>query len=124
MSGTKKAGRPNPIPIIDMMIAPSRLTKPAQSIAIWLAPFILERTDFVTRSPNMGEIFLDQPDSAIMGIKIFTGVIPGAACLLGALILIWYPLRGDRLEKIQDKILHLHYQKKQQLEERLKETQG
>ena len=59
-----------------------------------------------------------------MGIKIFTGVIPDVACLLGALVLIWYPLRGERLEKFQDKILHLHYQKKQQLEERLKEIQG
>lgn len=100
------------------------LTKPAQSIAIWLAPFILERTDFVTRASNLGEIFLDQPASAIMGIKVFTGVIPGAACLLGALILIWYPLRGERLEKIQARVLQLHYQKKQQLDEKLQEAEG
>ena len=97
------------------------LTKPAQSIAIWLAPFILEQTNFVTRASNMGEIFLDQPVSAIMGIKIFTGVIPGAACLLGALILVWYPLRGQRLKDIQARVLHLHKEKKQKLDEQLGE---
>lgn len=100
------------------------LTKPAQSIALWLTPFILERTDFVTRASNLGEIFLDQPASAITGIKIFSGVIPGVACLLGALILSWYPLRGQRLEAIQKRILIIHREKKQQLDEKLAEING
>ncbi len=94
------------------------ITKPAQSIAIWITPFILERTNFVTRASNLGEIFLDQPVEAIMGIKIFTGVIPGVACLLGALLLIWYPLRGDRLAEVKAKVLDLHRDKKQRLIEK------
>jgi GPH family glycoside/pentoside/hexuronide:cation symporter len=94
------------------------ITKPAQSIAIWITPFILEQTNFVTRATNLGEIFLDQPPEAIMGIKIFTGVIPGVACLLGALLLIWYPLRGERLERIKAEILDLHRDKKQRLIEK------
>ena len=73
------------------------ITKPAQSIAIWVTPFILERTNFVTYASNLGEIFLDQPSEALMGIKIFSGVIPGIACILGANFLIWYPLRGKRI---------------------------
>ena len=93
------------------------ITKPAQSIALWITPFILERTNFITRASNAGEIFLDQPANAIMGIKIFAGVIPGAACLLGALLLIRYPLRGERLADVQKKVLVLHKQKKQQFEE-------
>jgi len=93
------------------------ITKPAQSIALWITPFILERTNFITRASNAGEIFLDQPTNAIMGIKIFAGVIPGAACLLGALLLMWYPLRGERLAAVQKKVLVLHKQKKQQFEE-------
>jgi len=64
------------------------ITKPAQSIALWITPFILERTNFITRASNAGEIFLNQPAGAVMGIKIFAGVIPGTACLLGALLLI------------------------------------
>jgi len=91
------------------------ITKPAQSIAIWITPFILERTNFVTRASNLGEIFLNQPSEAIMGIKIFSGLIPGVACLLGALILVWYPLRGERLKEIQQRVLVLHHEKKQKL---------
>ncbi len=87
------------------------ITKPAQSVAIWITPFILERTNFVTRASNMGEIFLNQPATAVMGIKIFAGVIPGVACLLGALLLIWYPLRGQRLKEVQEKVLVLHQEK-------------
>ena len=95
------------------------ITKPAQSIAIWVTPFILERTKFVTRASNLGEIFLDQPAEALMGIKIFTGEIPGLACLLGALILVWYPLRGERLRNIQEEVLRLHQHKKRVFDERL-----
>lgn len=95
------------------------ITKPAQSIAIWITPFILEQTNFITRASNAGEIFLNQPVEAIMGIKIFAGVIPGTACLLGALLLIWYPLRGERLAEIQQKVLVLHKEKKEQFEIRL-----
>jgi GPH family glycoside/pentoside/hexuronide:cation symporter len=93
------------------------ITKPAQSIAIWVTPFILERTNFVTRASNAGEIFLNQPASALMGIKIFTGVIPGVACLLGALILVWYPLKGKYLKKVQDEVLVLHQEKKAALDQ-------
>jgi GPH family glycoside/pentoside/hexuronide:cation symporter len=100
------------------------ITKPAQSIAIWVTPFILERTNFITRASNLGEIFLDQPVEAIMGIKIFAGVIPGVACLLGAFILIWYPLRGKYLKELQQKVLVLHHEKKQQLDARLAEIDG
>lgn len=95
------------------------ITKPAQSIAIWVTPFILESTNFVTRASNAGELFLEQPMEAILGIKIFTGVIPGVACLLGALILIWYPLRGKNLQEVQMKVLALHQEKKKQLDERI-----
>jgi len=98
------------------------ITKPAQSIAIWLTPFVLEKTKFVTRAANMGEIFLNQPAEAIMGIKIFSGVIPGVACLLGALILAFYPLRGEKLKEIQKRILDLHQEKKRKLEESMTES--
>jgi GPH family glycoside/pentoside/hexuronide:cation symporter len=93
------------------------ITKPAQSIALWVTPFILELTHFVTRASNDGEIFLNQPSEAIMGIKIFTGVIPGIACLIGALILIWFPLKGKKWKEIQQEVQILHMEKKQKLEE-------
>jgi GPH family glycoside/pentoside/hexuronide:cation symporter len=91
------------------------ITKPAQSIALWLFPFVLEVTQFVSRSQNNGQIFLDQPASAVFGIKLIGGLIPGVAMLIGALILVWYPLRGEQLEKMQRQVLELHAKKHAQL---------
>ena len=88
------------------------LTKPAQSLAIAIPPFILEAAHFVSRESNNSLIFLNQPASAIFGIKVFIGLIPGIAMLVGALILFWFPLRGARLEKMQHDVLELHARKK------------
>lgn len=93
------------------------LTKPAQSLALALMPFILEATHFVTREQNQGVMLLNQPASAILGIKVFVGLIPGVAMLLGAAILFWYPLRGDYLRKVQEQVLEFHAQKQARLAE-------
>jgi GPH family glycoside/pentoside/hexuronide:cation symporter len=87
------------------------ITKPAQSIAISLIPAILEITKFVTRSSNNGEAFLSQPAEAIFGIKALIGLIPGIAMVLGALILIWYPLQGKHLDEIKNKMMDMHAEK-------------
>lgn len=93
------------------------LTKPAQSVALALGPFILEITNFVTREENRGQIYLDQPAGAIFGIKSLVGLIPGVAMILGAIILIWYPLRGKYLARMQEEVLALHASKRAQLEQ-------
>ena len=92
------------------------ITKPAQSIALALSPWILEQTHFVTRQMNGGQIFLNQPESALFGIRAFGGIIPGVAMLLGALILFLYPLRGAKLAEMQQKVLALHARKQVQLD--------
>lgn len=92
------------------------ITKPAQSVALALAPWILQLTNFVTRSSNNGEALLDQPASAIFGIKLFMGFIPGVAMLLGALILFLFPLQGRYLAEVQSKVLEMHAQKQKELE--------
>jgi len=89
----------------------------ARWIAVALSPFILEGTHFITREQNNGQIFLDQPVSATNGIRVIAGLVPGIAMLLGALILVWYPLRGKKLEKVQQKVLELHAQKHSLLKE-------
>ena len=94
------------------------ITKPAQSISLALSPFILEATHFVTRDQNGGRIFLDQPASALTGIKMIAGLVPGVALLLGALILYAYPLRGAYLAKVQQDVLALHAEKQAQFEAR------
>jgi GPH family glycoside/pentoside/hexuronide:cation symporter len=92
------------------------ITKPAQSIALALIPWILEITNFVTRDANGGQIYLSQPANAIFGIKVLIGLIPGVAMLIGALILFWYPLKGKHLEEIKTKVLVMHANKTAQLE--------
>ena len=92
-------------------------TKPAQSLALALSPFILQWTHFVTREQNNGSIFINQPESALMGIRLFGGLIPGLALLAGAIILIWYPLRGEPLTVMQKSLLLLHAEKQARLGE-------
>jgi GPH family glycoside/pentoside/hexuronide:cation symporter len=92
------------------------LTKPAQSLALILMPFILEATGFITRGSNAGQITLNQPAGALFGIRSLMGLIPGAAMILGALILLAYPLRGKYLAKVQGEVLALHADKHAQLE--------
>ncbi len=92
------------------------LTKPAQSVALSLSPALLALTQFVTRDQNQGKVFLDQPASAILGIKALVGLIPGAALILGALILTWFPLRGAHLAEVQAKVLALHSKKRAEMQ--------
>jgi glycoside/pentoside/hexuronide:cation symporter, GPH family len=91
------------------------LTKPAQSVALALLPFVLQLTGFITREANQGQITLNQPAAAIWGIKMLLGLIPGSAMLLGALILRWYPLRGGYLTDVQRQVLTLHDRKREVL---------
>jgi GPH family glycoside/pentoside/hexuronide:cation symporter len=87
------------------------ITKPAQSVALALQPFILQLGGFVTRESNQGQIVLDQPAPALFGIRALIGLIPGIAMLLAAVLLFWYPLRGARLRKQQADVLALHAEK-------------
>jgi GPH family glycoside/pentoside/hexuronide:cation symporter len=91
------------------------LTKPAQSVALALSPLILEATGFVTRESNQGQIYLDQSAGALFGIRTLVGLIPGIAMLIGALILVWYPLRGSRLREVQEAVLALHAEKHERM---------
>ena len=92
------------------------LTKPAQSLAPTLIALILEMTGFVTRDANQGQLFLNQPPAALFGIRALIGLIPGIAMILGAIILIWFPLRGKHLADMKGDVLALHAAKRQQLE--------
>jgi len=92
------------------------ITKPAQSVAIWLIPAILEAGHFVTRKSQGGVMLRDQPASAVLGIRILVGLIPGIAMFIGAFILALYPLRGRRLGEMKEKVLALHAEKRARLE--------
>lgn len=92
------------------------LTKPAQSLALFLTAFILEQSGFITRAMNNGEIFLNQPESALFGIRSIVGLIPGIAMILGAVIMFFFPIKGERLVELKEKIMVMHAEKKAELE--------
>jgi GPH family glycoside/pentoside/hexuronide:cation symporter len=93
------------------------LTKPAQSISLFLTAFILEQSGFITRAMNQGQIFLSQGTSAIFGIRSIVGLIPGLSLLISAGILLWFPLKGERLVQLKQTILSMHDQKEKQLQQ-------
>lgn len=91
------------------------LTKPAQSLALFLTAFILEQSGFITRAMNQGQIFLNQPVKALFGIRSIVGLIPGLSMLVSAIILFFFPLQGQRLAQLKEKILLMHAEKEAQL---------
>jgi GPH family glycoside/pentoside/hexuronide:cation symporter len=91
------------------------ITKPAQSLALFLTAFILERSGFITRAMNLGQIYLDQPSSALFGIRSIVGLIPGLAMLIGVVILYFFPLQGERLAQLKRTILEMHAEKEDKL---------
>jgi GPH family glycoside/pentoside/hexuronide:cation symporter len=93
------------------------LTKPAQSLSLFLTAFILEQSGFITRAMNNGEVFLNQAGSALFGIRTIVGLIPGLSMLIGAGILLLFPLKGERLAKLKETILSMHADKASQLKE-------
>jgi GPH family glycoside/pentoside/hexuronide:cation symporter len=86
------------------------LTKPAQSIAIGIGPTLLAFAGFVSSQTN-------QLESALFMIKVLIGLLPGIVMLIGVIILFFYPLKGEYLEKIQQEVLKLHEEKHSRLTE-------
>ncbi len=91
------------------------ITKPAQSLSFIIGPTLLTISGFLTSAT--GEIILPQPISALLTIKALVGLIPGIVVLIGAIILIWYPLKGDYLKEIKQKILDIHVEKELKLKQ-------
>jgi GPH family glycoside/pentoside/hexuronide:cation symporter len=91
------------------------LTKPAQSLSLFLTAFILEQSGFITRAMNQGIIYLDQTQSAVFGIRAIVGLIPGLSMLIGVVILFFFPLQGQRLRKLKETLLVMHANKEKAL---------
>jgi len=84
------------------------LTKPAQSVAIAMGPAMLAFAGFLTGS-------VTQSTSVQFMIKIIIGLLPGIAMIIGVLILLFYPLKGDYLKEVQVKVLEMHREKRSKL---------
>lgn len=92
------------------------ITKPAQSLAIVIPSLLLDLSGFIPRAENAPPS-LNQPFEAFLAIRLFTLLIPGLALLIAALILKFYPIRGEYWDNIQREILILHDKKHKKLKE-------
>jgi GPH family glycoside/pentoside/hexuronide:cation symporter len=93
------------------------ITKPAQSLALWIPAFLLGINGFIPRNEITGVIYPYQPLPAILAMRLFVGLLPGIALLVEAALLSFYPLRGNKLKDMQHKILILHDEKHKKLKE-------
>ncbi|MCK4381004.1 MAG: MFS transporter [Candidatus Lokiarchaeota archaeon] len=84
------------------------LTKPAQSVAMAMGPAMLALAGFLTGS-------ITQSTSVQFMIKIIIGLLPGIAMVIGVVILLFYPLKGDYLKEVQVKVLEMHGDKQAKL---------
>ncbi len=84
------------------------LTKPAQSVAMAMGPAMLALAGFLTGS-------ITQSTSVQFMIKIIIGLLPGIAMVIGVVILLFYPLKGDYLKEVQVKVLEMHGEKRSKL---------
>ncbi len=96
------------------------ITKPAQSLAIVIPTALLAISSFIPRD-EFGLPVLPQPAAAILAIRLFIGLIPGIALILAAIILQFYPLKGEHWATMQQKILILHDEKHKKLQEMTRE---
>ena len=92
------------------------VTKPAQSIAIIIPTILLNMSNFIPHDLGTPPE-LNQPPEAFLAIRSFTLLIPGIALLLSALILKFYPIRGEYWDNIRKEILILHDKKHKKLKE-------
>lgn len=83
--------------------------KPSQSIAPIVATFILGIFGYVQNSDI-------QPDSALLGIKILMFLIPAIVSAIGLIFIYFYPLHGEKLNDLREKLQILHTEKKEKLE--------
>ena len=84
------------------------LTKPAQSVAMAMGPAMLALAGFLTGS-------ITQSTNVQFMIKIIIGLLPGIAMVVGVVILLFYPLKGDYLKEVQVKVLEMHGDKQSKL---------
>lgn len=93
------------------------ITKPAQSVAAGISGLVFFLTNF-QQNLSIGE---NQPESAIVGIKMLLGIIPAIFIAFGLISLWYYPL--DPLTKeyreIKKQVLMLHEEKLERLKRKL-----
>jgi Na+/melibiose symporter-like transporter len=83
------------------------LTKPATSLGPIIATFVLTTFGYV-----QGGALAVQPESAFLGIKIMWLLIPAIVAAISLIFIYYYPLYGEKLRNMQEKLEKLHEEKR------------
>ena len=86
--------------------------KPAGSFGPIIGLAFLELFDFVK---NIGDDVIVQSDMAMLGIKLLYFIVPAIILLIGLMFLYFYPLHGEKLKELEEKLEIIHQQKKEKL---------
>ncbi|MGY5874238.1 MAG: MFS transporter [Candidatus Thorarchaeota archaeon] len=86
------------------------LTKPATSLGPIIATLILTFSGYV-----QGGLLTEQPESAFIGIKMMWLLFPAIIAGIGVLFVMFYPLYGERLKKMQEDLAKIHQEKREAL---------
>ena len=82
--------------------------KPAGSFGPIIGLAFLEAFGFVKNATT-------QTANAMLGIKLLYFVVPAIVLLIGLVFLYHYPLHGERLKEIEEKLAIIHQEKKEKL---------
>jgi len=79
------------------------LTKPAASLGPIIATLILVYFGYIQGAPGA-----DQPESAFLGIKILMFLVPAIVVALSLIPIYFYPLHGEHLKEMKEKLKEIH----------------
>jgi len=83
------------------------LTKPASSFGPIIATFVLTTFGYI-----QGGTLAVQPETAFLGIKIMWLLIPAIVAAISLIFIYYYPLFGNKLKDMQEKLENLHEEKR------------
>ncbi|MFX1264845.1 MAG: MFS transporter [Promethearchaeota archaeon] len=83
------------------------LTRPGTSLGPIIATFVLTTFGYI-----QGGALSVQPESALLGIKILWLLVPALVATLSLVFIYFYPLHGEKLAEMQDKLSKLHEKKR------------
>lgn len=86
------------------------LTKPATSLGPIIATFVLLWSGYIQGAPGS-----EQPETVFLGIKILWLLIPAIIVALSLIPIYFYPLEGEKLKEMQQKLTELHKEKRRRL---------
>jgi len=86
------------------------LTKPATSLGPIIATLVLVWAGYIQGAPGS-----EQPETVFVGVKMLMLLIPAIIVLFSLIPIYFYPLHGEKLQDMQNKLKIIHEEKRRKL---------